>query len=90
MISVYNVVTYDGVDSYVIKAIGRDEKEIKEQMTPYGDMEVLKIEKQYDWNDLNEHIKLVIAGQCEMAGGNSDIQLAIYRFIEHNTGLDLQ
>ncbi len=86
---VYNVVTYDGVDSYVIKAIGRNEQDAKD-VFKNTDMEVLKVEEQYTWEDIEEHIKGAMRGDYELGAGNIDLRLALLRYFELKTGLFLQ
>ena len=63
-INMYNVVTYDGVDSYVIKTLGRNEEDIIKTFEP-TDMEILKIDELYVWDDLDEHIKGAFEGSFE-------------------------
>lgn len=89
-IYVYNVVCYDGVESYVIKAIANNDDEVLFQMQSYGDLEVLKIDKLHSWENLNEHIKGAIKGEYELADGDKQLADAIYRYIEYTTGLDLR
>ena len=88
-VKMYNVVTYDGVDSYVIKTLGRTEEDIIKTFEP-TDMEVVKIDPLYTWDDLDEHIKGALKGEWELGGGNNDLRLAILRFLDMKTGLWLQ
>ena len=88
-INMYNVVTYDGVDSYVIKTLGRNEEEAKKTFDN-TDLEVLKVEKLYTWEDLDLHIKGAIKGQWELGNGDNDIRLAILRYIDVAAGICLQ
>ena len=88
-INMYNVVTYDGVDSYVIKTLGRNEVEAKKTFDN-TDMEVLKIDKLYLWDDLDEHIKGAMEGKWELGGGDVNLRLAILRYIEVTSGIYLQ
>ena len=88
-INMYNAVTYDGVDSYVIKTLGRNEEEAKKTFDN-TDMEVLKLDRLYTWDDLDEHIKGALEGKWELGGGDIDLRLAILRYFEVTTGLYLQ
>lgn len=88
-INMYNVVTYDGIDSYVIKTLGRNEEDIIKTFEP-TDMEILKIDELYVWDDLDEHIKGAFEGKWELGDGNNDLRLAILRFLDMKTGLWLQ
>ena len=88
-INMYNVVTYDGVDSYVIKTLGRDAGEAKKTFDN-TDMEVLKIDKLYTWDDLDLHIKGAIKGEWELGNGDNDLRLAILRYIDVTSGICLQ
>lgn len=88
-VKMYNVVTYDGVDSYVIKTLGRTEEDIIKTFEP-TDMEILKMDELYVWDDLDEHIKGALEGKWELGGGNNDLRLAILRFLDVKTGLWLQ
>lgn len=88
-INVYNVVTYDGVDSYVITTLGRNEEEAKKTFNN-TDMEVLKVDFLYTWDDLDEHIKGAIKGKWELGGDNVDLRLAILRYIDVTSGICLQ
>ena len=88
-INVYNVVTYDGVDSYVIKTLGRNEEEAKKTFDN-TDMEVLKLDNLYTWTDLDEHIKGALKGEWELGGGDNDLRLAILRYIDVTSGICLQ
>ena len=88
-VKMYNVVTYDGVDSYVIKTLGRTEEDIIKTFEP-TDMEVVKIDPLYTWDDLDAHIKGALEGKWELGGGNNDLRLAILRFLNIKTGLWLQ
>ena len=88
-INVCNVVTYDGVDSYVIKTLGRNEEEAKKTFNN-TDMEVLKIDKLYVWDDLDAHIKGAIKGKSKLGGDDNDLRLAILRYIDVTSGICLQ
>lgn len=88
-IYVYNAICYDGIDSYVIKVIANNEEQANQQLLPYN-MEVLKVDRLHDWNNLNEHIKGAIKGEYKLADGNKDLADAIYRYIEFTTGLELR
>lgn len=88
-INMYNVVTYDGVDSYVIKTLGRNEEEARKTFDN-TDMEVLKIDLLYTWADLDDHIKGAIKGKWELGDGDIDTRLAILRYIDVTSGICLQ
>ena len=53
-------------------------------------MEVLKIDKLYLWDDLDEHIKGAMEGKWELGGGDVNLRLAILRYIEVTSGIYLQ
>lgn len=89
MINMYNAVCYDGVDAYVIKAIGRNEDDVKE-IFENTDLEVVKIDYLHSWEKADEHIKGALRGEWELGGGDDDLRLAILRYLEHKTGLLLQ
>ena len=89
-IYVYNVVCYDGLDAYVVKAIANNEEQVLAQMAQYGDLEVLKVDQLHTWNDLDKHIKGANKGEYELADGDKKLADAIYRYIEFTTGLDLR
>lgn len=90
-INMYNAVCYDGVDSYVIKTLGRNEEEARKTFDN-TDLEVLKLDKLYTWADLDEHIKgsWLVPNPWELGDGNNDIRLAILRYIEVTSGICLQ
>ena len=90
-VKVYNAVTFDGVDAYVIKTLGQTEQDVYDTFKN-TDMEVLKIEELYTWTDLDEHIKgsWFAPNGWELADGNVDLKLAILRYIELKTGICLQ
>ena len=83
----YNVVTYDGVDSYVIKTLGQNEDDVTATFKD-TDMEVLKIDRLYTWSDLDEHIAGALQNKWELGDGDNNIKLAIKRYIELKTGVD--
>ena len=88
-INMYNAVCYDGVDSYVIKTLGRNEKEARKTFDN-TDLEVVKLDYLYTWADLDEHIKGAFEGKWELGGGNIDLRLAILRYIDITSGICLQ
>ena len=90
-VKMYNAVTYDGVDAYVIKVLGQNEDDVRATFKN-TDMEVIKIEELYTWTDLDEHIKgsWLVPNPWELGDGNIDIKLAILRYIELKTGINLQ
>lgn len=88
-INMYNAVCYDGVDSYVIKTLGRNEEEARKTFDN-TDMEVLKLDNLYTWTDLDEHIKGAMEGKWELGGGDINLRLAILRYIEVTSGICLQ
>lgn len=88
-INMYNAVCYDGVDSYVIKTLGRNEEEAKKTFDN-TDLEVLKVDFLHTWDDLDEHIKGAIKGKWELGGGDVDLRLAILRYIDVTSGICLQ
>lgn len=88
-INMYNAVCYDGVDSYVIKTLGRNEEEARKTFDN-TDMEVLKLDRLYVWDDLDEHIKGAMEGKWELGGDDINLRLAILRYIEVTSGIYLQ
>jgi hypothetical protein len=86
-VTMYNAVTYDGVDAYVIKTLGQNEDDVRATFKN-TDMEVLKIDRLYTWSDLDEHIAGAMQNKWELGDGNIDIKLAIKRYIELKTGVD--
>lgn len=87
-VTMYNAVTYDGVDAYVIKTLGQNEDDVRATFKN-TDMEVLKIDRLYTWDDLDEHIAGAMQNKWELGDGNIDIKLAIKRYMELKTGIDL-
>ena len=85
---VYNVVCYDGVDAYCIKAIGRDTEEAKETFKN-TDLQITLIDRLYEWDDLEEHISGALQGKWELADGDKDLAMAIKRLVTLRTGMDL-
>ena len=91
-IKVYNAVTFDGVDAFVIKVLGQNEQDVHDTFKN-TDLEVLKIEELYTWTDIDEHIKgawLTPNPSWELADGDINLKLAILRYIELKTGICLQ
>lgn len=88
-INVYNAVTFDGVDAFVIKVLGQNEQDVHDTFKN-TDLEVLKIEELYTWTDIDEHIKGALANNWELADGDINLKLAILRYIELKTGICLQ
>lgn len=86
-VTMYNVVTYDGVDAYVIKTLGQNEDDVRATFKD-TDMEILKIDMLYVWDDLDEHIAGALQHKWELGGGHDDLKLAIKRYIELKTGVD--
>lgn len=84
---VYNVVTYDGVDAYVIKVIGNDENDVYETFKN-SDMEPIKIDYLYTWDDLDKHIAGVLRGEWKLTP-EADLNLAIRRYIDLKCGFEL-
>lgn len=89
MINVYNAVCYDGVDAYVIKAIGQNEEDVKEVFEG-TDLEVLKVDFLHSWENIDEHVKGALRGEWELGGDDKDLQLAILRYLEQKTGIFLR
>lgn len=87
-IKVYNAVTFDGVDAFVIKVLGQNEQDVHDTFKN-TDLEVLKIEELYTWTDIDEHIALALKGACKLGDDNVDLKLAITRYIELKTGIVL-
>ena len=87
-VAMYNAVTYDGVDAYVIKTLGQSEDDVRATFKN-TDMEVLKIDKLYVWDDLDAHIAGAMQNKWELGDGDIDIKLAIKRYMELKTGIDL-
>lgn len=87
-VTMYNAVTFDGVDAYVIKVLGQNEDDVRATFKN-TDLEVLKIDPLYVWDDLDEHIKGALKGKWELGGDDINLRLAIRRYIELKTGICL-
>ena len=87
-VTMYNAVTYDGVDAYVIKTLGQNEDDVRATFKD-TDMEILKIDRLYTWSDLDEHIAGAMQNKWELGDGDVNLKLAIKRYIELKTGIDL-
>ena len=87
-VTMYNAVTYDGVDAYVIKTLGQNEDDVRATFKN-TDMEVVKIDRLYTWSDLDEHIAGALKGKWELGGDDINLRLAIRRYIELKTGICL-
>lgn len=88
-IKVYNVISYDGVDAYCSKAIGQNEEDVKETFKKYDDLEVLKIDYLYDWNDLDEHIAGALKGKWKLVENDEQLNIAVRRYIDLKCGFEL-
>ena len=87
-VKMYNAVTFDGVDAYTIKVLGQNEQDVYDTFKN-SDMEVLKIEYLYTWDDLDKHIAGAFKGKYNLGGEDLNLSLTIRRYIDLKCGTDL-
>lgn len=86
--NVYNVVCYDGLDAYCIKAIGDNEEEVKATFKD-TDLKVVFIDYLYEWDNLDKHIAGALRGKWKLADSDDEMAMAIKRVVRLRTGMDL-